>query len=65
MHQACSSTDPEQVLDNLIKDVMNKQGQFIRKVIGTYSKLSLPWNSDGRCQTKSNDHQGAWTLNPD
>jgi hypothetical protein len=49
----------------LIKNVMNKQGQFIRKVIGTYSKLLLPWHSGGRCQTKSNDHQGAQTLNPD
>ena len=42
-----------------LKDVMNKQGQFIRKVIGTYCKLLLPWHSDGCCQTKSNDHQGA------
>jgi hypothetical protein len=48
-----------------LKDVMNKQGQFIRKVIGTDRKLSLPWHSDARCWTKSNDHQGAQTLNPD
>jgi hypothetical protein len=42
-------TDPRQVLDNLMKDVINKQSQFIRKVIGTYRKLLLPWHSDGRC----------------
>jgi hypothetical protein len=40
---------PRQVLDNLIKDVVNKQSQFIRKVIGTYCKLLLPWHSDGHC----------------
>jgi hypothetical protein len=42
-------TDPGQVLDNLMKDVVNKQSQFIRKVIGTYHKLLLPWHSDGCC----------------
>jgi hypothetical protein len=42
-------TDPEQVLDNLMKDVVNKQSQFIRKVVGTYRKLLLPWHSDGHC----------------
>jgi hypothetical protein len=35
--------NPGQVLDNLMKDVVNKQSQFIRKVIGTYCKLLLPW----------------------
>jgi hypothetical protein len=42
-------TDPGQVLDNLMKDVVNKRSQFIRKVIGTYCKLLLPWHSDGCC----------------
>jgi hypothetical protein len=42
-------TDPGQVLDNLMKDVVNKQSKSIRKVIGTYRKLLLPWHSDGRC----------------
>jgi hypothetical protein len=47
MQKMC--TDPGQVLDNLMKDVVNKRSQFIRKVIGTYHKLLLPWHSDGHC----------------
>jgi hypothetical protein len=57
-------TDPGQVLDNLMKDVVNKQSQFIRKVIGTYGKLLLPWHSDGRCwkRVMTAKVHGPWTL---